>query len=360
MLATLRKFLKQSASYALPKVLFEIRRQSADQKKVFQLYLKKKVFHRKVIFIKRKGNLGDVICTFPLVRHLRKQCRSAIIIYECLPWNMDFPKLCADVDLVVGEGSELAEFCMNYFRPEEIYEPMMSDECAPRKKSQSMHIVDEMAYSVGIDKLEEKQIRVSFSKMALDQCSRLIETFGLGNKNFAVVHMGPTWNVREWSIGKWESLVEILNHQLGLQIIQVGTEFVSSSGGRPTPRIPGCHDWVGKISIEETAALLSRARIFVGIDSGILHLAGGVGVPCVGIFGSTLSEMRLPRERVAIGLNSSVPCRGCHHATEGPLHWQTGCPNNIQCMAQLHVDDVYAACVEVLRIADGRRHASIN
>jgi ADP-heptose:LPS heptosyltransferase len=324
------------------------------------LLIRKIIFRNEVFVIRRKGNLGDVICTFPLVRHLRKLNPSAIIIYECLPWNMDFPKLCDDVDLVVGEGSDLSNFCTNYFKPSRIYSPMMNDECTPRKKTQPRHIVDEMASSVGVENLEDQQIRVSFSKTALDKSSRLIHADGIGNASFVVVHMGPTWNVREWPIGKWESLVEILNQCLGLQTIQVGAEFVSSSGGRPTPRIRGCHDWIGKISLEETAALLSRARLFIGIDSGVLHLAGGVGVPCVGIFGSTLSEMRLPRKTIAIGLNSSVPCRGCHHSPQGPLHWQTGCPNDIKCMAQLDVDEVFAACEKILKIADERSHSSKN
>jgi ADP-heptose:LPS heptosyltransferase len=344
----------------LPESFFQIRGFSKLNNTVLWLIIRKIIFRNEVLFIRRKGNLGDVICTFPLVRHLRKLNSSAIIIYECLPWNMDFPKLCDDVDLVVGEGSDLSNFCMNYFKPSRIYSPMMNDECMPRKKTQPRHIVDEMASSVGVVNLEEKQIRVSFSKTALGKCSRLIDADGIGNTNFAVLHMGPTWNVREWPISKWETLAKILTQQLGLQIIQVGAEFVSSSGGRPTPRITGCHDWIGKISIEETAALLSRAKVFIGIDSGIMHLAGGVGVPCVGIFGSTLSEMRLPRETIAIGLNSSVPCRGCHHAPEGPLHWQTGCPNDIQCMAQLDVDEVYSTCVEVLKIADGSCYSSQN
>jgi len=353
-------FFKKIIKKIVAQEIIHIHNLAKNNKYIWLYSFRRVILRNKVILIKRKGNLGDVISTFPLVCHFRKQCRSAIIIYECLPWNMDFPKLCDNVNLVVGEGSELADFCMNYLKPDRIYEPLMSDEFTPRKNSQQHHIVDEMASSVGIENLQEKQIRISFSKTSSDECSRLIETDGIGDAKFAVVHMGPTWNVREWPISKWESLVEILNKRLGLHIIQVGAEFVSSSGGRPTPRILGCHDWVGKISIEATASLLSRARVFLGIDSGILHLAGGVGVPCVGIFGSTLSEMRLPRETIAIGLNSSVPCRGCHHSPEGPLHWQTGCPNDIQCMAELGVDEVYSACVEVLRISDQSCHSYQN
>ena len=294
------------------------------------------------------------------MRHLRKHNPSAIIIYECLPWNMDFPKLCAEVDLVIGEGTEFASFCYKKFSPVKILTPLLSDEHFPPLLPSGLHMVDEMAHSVGIGELFDKKTKIIFSNKSVFNCKKIICNSGLEISKFAVIHLGPTWPVKEWDVKKWEKIVELLKENLGIGAIQVGAEFVSSSGGRPTPRIRGCHDWVGKITIEQTAALLSLARLSLGVDSGIMHLAGGVGVPTVGLLGPTSSELRLPLGEFCIGVNSKVPCLGCHHAPEGPLHWQTGCPNDIQCMAQLDVDEVYSACVEVLRIADERSHSSKN
>ena len=52
-----------------------------------------------------------------------------------------------------------------------------------------------------------------------------------------------------------------------------------------------CHEWVGptlnlagKLTPRESAAVLERARLFIGHDSGPMHLAAALGTPCVAIF----------------------------------------------------------------------------
>jgi len=42
-----------------------------------------------------------------------------------------------------------------------------------------------------------------------------------------------------------------------------------------------CHDFTGMLTLGETAALLRRATVFIGNDSGPLHLAAATGLPCV-------------------------------------------------------------------------------
>jgi len=51
--------------------------------------------------------------------------------------------------------------------------------------------------------------------------------------------------------------------------------------------LPGAIDLCGQLSLPEAAACLTRARLFVGNDSGLMHLAAAAGVPTVGIFGPT-------------------------------------------------------------------------
>lgn len=46
------------------------------------------------------------------------------------------------------------------------------------------------------------------------------------------------------------------------------------------------HDWIGK-GLLETAALLQCADLFVGNDSGLMHMAAAVGTPTIGLFGPT-------------------------------------------------------------------------
>jgi ADP-heptose:LPS heptosyltransferase len=50
---------------------------------------------------------------------------------------------------------------------------------------------------------------------------------------------------------------------------------------------PGAVDLVGKQTLSEAAACLARCTLFIGNDSGLMHLAASAGTPTLGLFGPT-------------------------------------------------------------------------
>ncbi len=79
-----------------------------------------------------------------------------------------------------------------------------------------------------------------------------------------------------------------------------------SSGGGPVLNL------CGRLTPRESAAAFARARLFVGHDSGPMHLAAAVGTPCVAIF----AARNLPRQWFPYGsghriLYHRVECAGC-------------------------------------------------
>ena len=51
--------------------------------------------------------------------------------------------------------------------------------------------------------------------------------------------------------------------------------------------LPGAVDLVGRLSLPEAAAVLRRAALFLGNDSGLMHLAAAAGAPVIGLFGQS-------------------------------------------------------------------------
>ena len=71
----------------------------------------------------------------------------------------------------------------------------------------------------------------------------------------------------------------------------------------------------GEFSLSELRALLDRAALYIGGDSGPLHVAATTGVPIVGLYGPTLPARSAPW-RAATWITESVdagelPCRPC-------------------------------------------------
>jgi ADP-heptose:LPS heptosyltransferase len=58
--------------------------------------------------------------------------------------------------------------------------------------------------------------------------------------------------------------------------------------------LPDAIDLVGRLSLPEVGACLARCAVFVGNDSGLMHLAAAAGAPTLGLFGPTPAEEYAP------------------------------------------------------------------
>jgi len=71
--------------------------------------------------------------------------------------------------------------------------------------------------------------------------------------------------------------------------------------------IPGAVDLVGKVSLPQAAACLARCALYVGNDSGLMHLAASTGTPTLGLFGPTSVEEYAPMGRVTATVVAEGP-----------------------------------------------------
>jgi ADP-heptose:LPS heptosyltransferase len=154
--------------------------------------------------------------------------------------------------------------------------------------------------------------------------------------------------VREWPVERWEELARKVIATTSAIVIQIGTNFNAYETLFKARRIRNAVDWVNKLSVLDVIALMEQAKVFVGIDSGPLHIATAIGIRSVALFGPTDARLRVhPRAETTI-MTAGVSCLGCHHAGSGPLHWKTGCPNDIACMRAISSDAVAAAVKSAL------------
>jgi len=101
----------------------------------------------------------------------------------------------------------------------------------------------------------------------------------------------------------------------------------------------------GEFSLAELRALLDRAALYIGGDSGPLHIAATTKVPIVGLYGPTLPARSAPWRsdvyRTASVDAGELPCRPCH---------QRVCvPGDFRCLTRIQPEQVLEACLRVLR-----------
>jgi ADP-heptose:LPS heptosyltransferase len=148
------------------------------------------------------------------------------------------------------------------------------------------------------------------------------------------VHVGAGTAAKRWPPGHWKTLVARFLAD-GWRVVVVGGPDDASAAAALDPH-ENLLDWTGRMTVTQTAALLERADLFVGADSGPSHLAACAGIPSVVLFsGTNRSAQWRPWSRRSLILKHPVPCRPCH---------QKSCPlAGHPCMSGLEPDRVYRA-----------------
>ncbi|MFN7257899.1 MAG: glycosyltransferase family 9 protein [bacterium] len=110
--------------------------------------------------------------------------------------------------------------------------------------------------------------------------------------------LGPTanWHRKVWPAERFAELALRLTAPDGA-LPGAGIAILGGPGDQErsmaTPvltALPQALDLVGKLDLPEVAAVLARAAIFIGNDSGLMHLAAAAGAPTLGLFGPTPSD----------------------------------------------------------------------
>lgn len=96
----------------------------------------------------------------------------------------------------------------------------------------------------------------------------------------------------------------------------------------------------GRLTVRESAALLRKCALYLGNDTGTMHLASAVGVPCVAIFSAADRDGQwAPFGNNNRLLRKRVECEGCG--------LEICCYKNM-CLELISTDEVYAACMDIL------------
>jgi ADP-heptose:LPS heptosyltransferase len=221
------------------------------------------------------------------------------------------------------------------------YRPRLPDEFKPARP-QRLHLSEEFAAALNVSS-DPQTVHVSATSSARKAVARRLAYANPDGRKIVVIHPGPTWPVREWPLSSWTHLVDMITAALPVIVIQIGDDYDYLTRSQRPLHIAGAVNWVNHLTLMETVALLERTAAFIGIDSGPLHIATVLGVPTTGLFGPIDARLRVhPRARTIV-VTGTADCLGCHHAASGPVHWRSGCPNDIVCMRSIVPEKVFCA-----------------
>lgn len=156
-----------------------------------------------------------------------------------------------------------------------------------------------------------------------------------------VVHLGAGNRFRDWGMENFSALIQHLSARR-IPVFLIGANGEEMARAAILAKIAHVHDFSGPLSSREMLALIASAAVYVGADSGPLHVASLTATPLVALYGPNLAEISGPwrREQVEI-IQLEMACRPCS---------QRKCKyDTIHCMRQINVERVYEAVSKFIK-----------
>jgi heptosyltransferase-3 len=295
--------------------------------------------YRRILIIATR-QIGDVLCTTPLMRRARQLWPNAVI--DVLGYEKTMGMLAGNLDInEVIESSEhpkwpeYKKLIKRIFRRYDLAVVTQPSDRAhiygllaaskrvgiiPTSKSHnwwkrlfSLHTVelDYWNQHVVIERLrlldkfrpetdQEALVRkpwpVSVTPPAVEPLPQdLIDFVGAGPT--VVIHATPMWKFKRWPIKNWAELISalvvggkrvILTGSSGQQDRDLNAEILARVfQDSPTTSLSQVRDCAGQLTLGQTTALLKLAQLYIGVDTSITHLAAACGTQTIALFGAT-------------------------------------------------------------------------
>ena len=336
------------------------------------------------------GHLGDMVQTAPALRALKDHDADADVDLLTGPWSVGVAEMTDLADHVYGYSPSFEQF-------------RRGDARGRRSIRQEIHFLDELRHRrydtvilAGNESMTHLLLAMALAPLRLvgaigeqacydvpgqmhargyawnqpeyRRILRLLEPLGIrkggasldcfpvrrGENDVAGLPEGPGplvvmapgagWPGKIWPIDRFGELGRRLATERGARIVLVGTAAEADLTG-PIASAVGARavDLAGNTDLDRLIALLRRAHLFIGNDSGPLHVAAAVGCKTVSLFGPTPPAQWAPQGRGHRAVRAVEGCPDCI-----PWHPRAACVNENHCMKAVTIEMVADAVREVL------------
>jgi ADP-heptose:LPS heptosyltransferase len=202
--------------------------------------------------------------------------------------------------------------------------------------------VEHLCRSLGV-RIPGRKPALAFLRMGSPVRPKLAKTVLPANgSSYIIVHPFAGWEYRTWPTENFRSLVRLILETSTEHVVLVGAES-DRSPVEPLltefSRDPRVSFGIG-LELESLARMIANAHLFIGGDSGPLHLAAAVGTPSVGLFGPAPPELTGSQMPTESHVYKRVECSPCD---------QKDCVRKwAPCMTLITVDEVLDKVREIL------------
>jgi len=177
-----------------------------------------------------------------------------------------------------------------------------------------------------------------------DGISSAVSDFRRGKKAIVGIFAGATVAERRWGAKNFVDLAEKLSREkIGTVIVGGITEKGDSEIFKKRCANGYLLDYIGRTTLGETAAVITDVDLFISGDTGLMHIAYGVGTPTLSLFGAGIQKKWAPPGDDHVAINRNEPCSPCTRFGYTPK-----CPYSVRCLTGISVDEVKESAMGLL------------
>jgi heptosyltransferase-2/heptosyltransferase-3 len=195
----------------------------------------------------------------------------------------------------------------------------------------------------GIPVSDRLETRLAVTERATASITARLQSAGVDEQTpFALIHPAAAFESKQWAAENFARVAEELARR-GLRAVAVAgkneTRTLSALSSHSSAQTVPFTD----LSLPEVTALAARARLFIGNDSGIAHIATAVRTPSVVIFGSSnVAHWRPWKNPYSEVVREQLPCQPCPGYTCSEF-------DEPQCIRRVTVERVVHAIERVMK-----------
>ncbi len=194
-----------------------------------------------------------------------------------------------------------------------------------------VHVIERALQITKVFNLNPTETKVEFALKPKE-----LEKLFLGK--FLILAPETRWKSKNWPAKHWISLINKLLENSDFSVLILG----EGSSRLNLPVSERLHDLRGKTNLQHLVSFIAQTELVVGGDSGIIHLASGMGRKTLGLFGPTSPKRTGPWQGNFLWTEPS--CSPCH---------KRKCPlkgaNYLQCLYDLKAETVFNKIQEILK-----------
>lgn len=169
---------------------------------------------------------------------------------------------------------------------------------------------------------------------------------------YAVLFVGTRWPSKQWFSQQVAECAKMLQVEFNFDVLLLGAASDRELARRAMVGVSRrVINLAGRTTLREAVGIIQRAKLAVGPDTGLMHIAAAVGTPVISLWGATDPDRTGPFGFADLAIRGRAPCVPCH---------QRNCPIGRVCMQSISVTMIGAKVALALGHEPGAwaRHGS--